>query len=514
MSATSRFKAIDFYRKIPRDLTEATLSGASLSIVAAVAMTLLFTMELRSYLSISTTSAIVVDQSPDGDLLRINFNVSFPALSCEFASVDVNDVLGTARFNLSKTVRKFPIDPNFRFVGPQHHPGKVPTPTKHGNDDDEVKGEGNPHRAALMEGGDDESNASGALVVMEKEFDSVTKEYPLLLVNFYAPWCPWSKRLEPAWEKAATILAKKYPPHLDGRIRLAKVDCTLNQPLCRRHHVQGFPSIRIFRSGHDIRESHGQHDHESYYGERDTDSLVAFAEKLVPPATIAVNGATDRREQLEGGAGAEDLHASGEVRRAPQASGCHIEGFVLVKKVPGNLMVSAHSGAHSFDASTMNLTHLVHQFSFGRPLSMRRMDQVVRLLPYVPESAARMAQHFFLSEHDNVTHDHFLQVVLSEVVPLHGLGSAGSSPKHPGLQSYDYTVHSHMLQAATVPVARFHYELSPMQVLIKEQRRSFSHFLTSVSAIVGGVFTVAGIVDSLLHNVAKVMKKVNLGKNF
>ena len=31
-----------------------------------------------------------------GDLLRLNFEISFPKLACEFASVDVSDVLGMA----------------------------------------------------------------------------------------------------------------------------------------------------------------------------------------------------------------------------------------------------------------------------------------------------------------------------------------------------------------------------------------------------------------------------------
>ena len=32
-----------------------------------------------------------------GDLLRINFNFSFPHLQCQYASVDVSDVLGMVR---------------------------------------------------------------------------------------------------------------------------------------------------------------------------------------------------------------------------------------------------------------------------------------------------------------------------------------------------------------------------------------------------------------------------------
>jgi len=42
-----------------------------------------------------------VDRSRHGELLRINFNMSFPALSCEFATLDVSDALGTVSFALT-----------------------------------------------------------------------------------------------------------------------------------------------------------------------------------------------------------------------------------------------------------------------------------------------------------------------------------------------------------------------------------------------------------------------------
>lgn len=54
--------------------------------------------ELSDYLSTTTSTTVIVDKSDDGDLLKIDFNLSFPALSCEFASVDVSDVLGTVSF--------------------------------------------------------------------------------------------------------------------------------------------------------------------------------------------------------------------------------------------------------------------------------------------------------------------------------------------------------------------------------------------------------------------------------
>ncbi|MEE6511797.1 hypothetical protein FKM82_018583 [Ascaphus truei] len=57
------------------------------------------------------------------------------------------------------------------------------------------------------------------------------------------------------------------------------------------------------------------------------------------------------------------------------------------------------------------------------------------------------------------------------------------------------------------------YELSPMMVKLTEKHRSFTHFITGVCAIVGGVFTVAGLIDSLIYHSARVLqRKIELGK--
>lgn len=43
-----------------------------------------------------------------------------------------------------------------------------------------------------------------------------------VVVNFYAPWCPWCQRLELTWEAVTQEVHTKYPD-ADGRIRFAKV---------------------------------------------------------------------------------------------------------------------------------------------------------------------------------------------------------------------------------------------------------------------------------------------------
>ncbi|XP_073058976.1 protein disulfide isomerase-like 5-4 [Primulina eburnea] len=481
MVSTSKIKSVDFYRKIPRDLTEASLSGAGLSIVAAFSMMLLFGMELNDYLRVSTSTSVVVDKSSDGDFLRIDFNISFPALSCEFASVDVSDVLGTNRLNITKTVRKYSIDSKLNPTGSEFRSGPTSNSVKH--DDDDV----------------DEEYGEGSVSLNARNFDRISHQHAILVVNFFAPWCYWSNRLKPSWEKAAKIIKERYDPEIDGRIIMGKVDCTEEIDLCRRNHIQGYPSIRIFRKGSDVKEDHGHHDHESYYGDRDTDTLVKTMEDLVAPISLQSQNASD--------------HSSSETkndtkRPAPVAGGCRIEGFVRVKKVPGNLVVSARSAAHSFDASQMNMSHVITHFSFGKMLSPRVMNDMKRMLPYLGRSYDRLNGLSYISNpsdsNANVTIEHYIQVVKSEVM----------TRSYKLVEEYEYTAHSSLVHSLDIPVAKFHYEPSPMQVLITEDSKSFSHFITNVCAIIGGVFTVAGILDSILHNTFKLMKKVELGKNF
>ncbi|KAK1260138.1 Protein disulfide isomerase-like 5-4 [Acorus gramineus] len=421
MFSTSKLKSVDFYRKIPRDLTEASLSGAGLSIVAALSMMFLF---------------------------------------------------GMNRLNITKTVRKYSIDSNMKSTGSEFHPGPIPNIVNHG-DEDNV----------------DEEYGEGSVSLTSENFDKFSHQYPILVVNFYAPWCFWSNRMVPCGilDKMEIIRRRffwagnksnGYDPDVDGRIIMAKVDCTEQSELCRSHHIQGYPSVRIFRKGSDVRDNHGHHDHETYYGERDTESLVAAMETYVAPVP---------REHQK--VALEDKSNETQViskRPAPLTGGCRIEGFVRVKKVPGNLIISAHSGAHSFDPSLINVSHYISQFSFGRKLSVKMLSELKRITPYLGKSHDRLSGKTYIAKHGEadakITIEHYLQVVKTEIMTLR------SSVESKLFEEYEYTAHSSLLESTDIPIAKFHFEPAPMQV--------------------------AGILDSILHNTFRMMKKIELGKNF
>ena len=50
--------------------------------------------------------------------------------------------------------------------------------------------------------------------------------------------------------------------------------------------------------------------------------------------------------------------------------------------------------------------------------------------------------------------------------------------------------------SAGLPGVYFHYEVSPVQALVEEKRKGFLSFLTGASGVVGGVYTILGLVNA------------------
>lgn len=83
--------------------------------------------------------------------------------------------------------------------------------------------------------------------------------------------------MKPDWDKLATEFKDS------STVLVADVDCTAaGKPLCDKHGVKGFPTIKTFRAG--------DTDGEDYEGGRDFDSLKKHTDSLGPSCHI------DRKE--------------------------------------------------------------------------------------------------------------------------------------------------------------------------------------------------------------------------
>ena len=173
-------RSVHFYRKVPRDLTEATMAGGTISLVSSLVMVYLFCSNFLAYLAVDTKTSIVLDSS-DEKKLQLNFNVTLHHLPCRFASLDIVDVMGTHLQNVSANILKTRIDASGTKVGfaPQHQREVLTAEPLH----NQVEPNGDiPKLAPELD--------------MPRFLEQV-KAKKLVMVNFYAPWCAPITRPEP-----------------------------------------------------------------------------------------------------------------------------------------------------------------------------------------------------------------------------------------------------------------------------------------------------------------------------
>jgi thioredoxin 1 len=93
----------------------------------------------------------------------------------------------------------------------------------------------------------------------------------LVLVDFWATWCPPCRRLAPTVE----ALASDY----QGRVTVAKVDVDANPELAQRYGIQSIPTLILFRDGRAV---------DKRLGALPKDDLRQFVDaQLAPAASVA-----------------------------------------------------------------------------------------------------------------------------------------------------------------------------------------------------------------------------------
>lgn len=177
-------------------------------------------------------------------------------------------------------------------------------------------------------------------------------------------------------------------------------------------------------------------------------------------------------------------------------NGCRMESHFLINKVPGNFHVSTHSAETQPDNPDM--THIIHKVRFGMDLQEGKdVSGSFNPLEGLDKTKSQAI----------ATHDYIVKIVPSVYEDSRG------NFRYPYQYTFSYRdVVQYGHGGRMMPAIWFRYDLSPITVRYKEKRKPFYTFLTTVCAIVGGTFTVAGILDSCIFTAAEVFRKLEIGK--
>uniref|UniRef100_A0A673KZZ7 protein disulfide-isomerase n=1 Tax=Sinocyclocheilus rhinocerous TaxID=307959 RepID=A0A673KZZ7_9TELE len=89
------------------------------------------------------------------------------------------------------------------------------------------------------------------------------------LVDFYAPWCGYCKKLEPIWQEVGAELTRSGSP-----VRVGKMDGTAYSGVASEFGVRGYPTIKLLK---------GELAY-NYKGPRTKDDIIEFANRVAGPA--------------------------------------------------------------------------------------------------------------------------------------------------------------------------------------------------------------------------------------
>jgi len=187
--------------------------------------------------------------------------------------------------------------------------------------------------------------------------------------------------------------------------------------------------------------------------------------------------------------------------------GCKLKGNFLVDAVPGAFIISARAFAPTIERlrreglDRSNVEHVINDLSFG--------DEIKRykLLGFGYE-AFNLMHTLKNKRRTNERVPQAYQYYL-KIVPTKYQYHSGVS-----YNKYQYTANSFAENSFDrLPVLFFRYDLSPITVEYRHVRMSSLSFFINVCAILGGVFTVAGIIDAIIHkSVLILLRKANMNK--
>ena len=187
--------------------------------------------------------------------------------------------------------------------------------------------------------------------------------------------------------------------------------------------------------------------------------------------------------------------------------GCKLKGNFLLDAVPGSFIISSKAFLPTIERlrreglDKTNVEHVINDLSFGEDIKKHKLlgfGYEAYKLMFTLRNKKR------LNDKLPMVYQYYLKIVPTKFRYYSGIT----------YDKYQYTANSFAENTFDrVPLLFFKYDLSPITVEYKHTKMSFLTFIINVFAILGGVFTVAGIIDAIIHkSVLILLRKAQMNK--
>lgn len=182
------------------------------------------------------------------------------------------------------------------------------------------------------------------------------------------------------------------------------------------------------------------------------------------------------------------------LRALNEDEGCLIDGFVEVNKVPGNIHISYHAFRnvyenleenHKQEFSKLKLVHKLNYLIFGdKNIPLNELNSFnIHHNTVLPD---------FISNNNNLPNFDYY----AKIVP-HLLRNEIENTTKLNHQ-YSLNFANRRSEDNEMAMIMINYEMSEVTTLITKKKKSISHFLTHLCAIVGGIFVIFSIINRII----------------
>lgn len=142
-----------------------------------------------------------------------------------------------------------------------------------------------------------------------------------------------------------------------------------------------------------------------------------------------------------------------------------------------------------------NVSHEVNHLSIGDPLGRSMVEKGKAKLPR--DAAAKLTPldgNVYVTHELHEAYHHYLKVITSN--------APGMVVGKREIKAYQIISSSQLAlyRNDQIPEAKFTLDLSPISVSYRQSSRHWYDYLTSVMAIIGGMFTVVGLLESTINS--------------
>ena len=207
----------------------------------------------------------------------------------------------------------------------------------------------------------------------------------------------------------------------------------------------------------------------------------------------------------------EDINLQSTIEAIKKKETCTIYGHVPINKVPGDIHISFHDYSDTFYSikedhpelyKTLALSHRINGLFFGEEGFDTEVFERFDLEPTGFSSIHNGGG--YLSDQEMKNYDYYLKLIPYLLV------DEMRGQEHL-LYQYSVTQKSKVIpqDSDEMPILVLNYDMTPLTMRVTRSSRSWTHSLTHIFAIVGGVFVIFNLLNKILLSLCNFSKKNN-----